>query len=97
MFQENESGLKSLSAPGWALLDFCQILGEIGAASKIPAIGQKASIRHVQLLFQLSTFDQFEEDIHHRINNGCEIVSSIILLVQPIRGWLYLTWHNTVF
>ena len=64
-----------MAVPGWALLDFCSILGEIGKASHVPAIGQRASIRHVQLLFQLSSYDQFEEDIHQRINQGCEIVS----------------------
>jgi len=73
-----------LAVPGWALLDFCSILGEIGKASHVPAIGQRASIRHVQLLFQLSSYDQFEEDIHQRINQGCEIVSIKRLLFKMV-------------
>ena len=71
-----KEGIKSLDAPAWALLDFCTILGEIGKTSHVPAIGQRASIRHVQLLFELSNYDQFEDDIHQRIQQGCTVVSN---------------------
>ena len=65
----------SLAAPAWALLELCTILGEIGKNAHVPAIGQRASIRHVRLLFELSNYDQFEDDIHQRIQQGCTIVS----------------------
>ena len=71
----NQGGILALAAPAWALLELCTILGEIGATAHVPAIGQRASIRHVKLLFELSSYDQFEDDIHQRIQSGCTIVS----------------------
>jgi len=62
-------------------------LGEIGKASHVPAIGQRASIRHVQLLFQLSSYDQFEEDIHQRINQGCEIALTSVIKSPTYNSW----------
>ena len=78
-FQEEGSGISGLCAPGWALLELCTILGEIGDRSKIPHIAQRACIRHIQLLFELCSQDKFEEDVHPRLTKGCQIVSILYL------------------
>ena len=74
LFKDTEDGLAGLCAPGWALLELCTILGEIGDKSLIPHIAQRACIRHIQLLFELCSNDKFEEEIHKRLTQGCQIV-----------------------